>query len=1243
MGQTPQKDENKILKKLNERHISYALLILLTILLAACSTEKNTSQTRWWHSFNTRYNVYYNGSVAYIDGSLEKERGNQDNYTELIPLYTVGNKSSISLGKGNFDRAIEKSQKAIQLHSIKRKPIWDKSRRKTPKDIEWLNRREYNPFLWKAWLLMGRSQFHQGAFDEASSTFAYMSRIYRTQPHIYGKARAWLAKTYIEQGWMYDAEDVIRDIQRDSLDWRAVKEWDYTFADYYIHAGEYEKAIPYLRKVIKHEMRRKQKAREWFLMGQLLTRLNKPQEAFKAFKKVISLNPPYQLELNARIAMTEVMPLSDSKKTIKKLRRMAVSDNNKDYLDQVFYAIGNIYMAQKDTLSAISAYEEGAKKGMRSGPEKGVLLLKLGNIYWEKERFGDARRCYNEALGMLDKERDDYQELSKRSKVLDELVPYTDAVHLQDSLQALAKMSESDRNKAIDRVIEALKKKEKEEKEAKAMAQLQSQTSDNTDIFEEYQPVRPQPTPNNSSSAWYFYNPLSVSQGKALFERQWGKRENVDNWQRHNKTVVALPGTENEMSETMLDSLTHIEAMEDSIKQSMSSPQNDPHKREYYLAQIPFTPEQLQQSNTLLTEGLFHSGVIFKDKLDHLPLSEKALMRVVNSFPNYENMPDIYYHLFLLYSRMGMPAVAQSYIDKLKTQYPTHQWTTLLTDPHFYENASIGVQMEDSLYAATYDAFKAGRYGEVRGNVHISDSKYLKGANRDKFIFIGGLSLLNEGNSEGTLKKMQQLITEYPQSKLSEMAGMILNGVKAGRRLHGGKFDVGNVWERRNITLNETDTTQQKQLSNDRNANFMFMIAYLPDSINENQLLFELAKYNFTNYLVRNFDINIVDTDGLRLMQVTGFLNYDEALQYARQLHKQTSVTQKMGKGRAIIISEPNYELLGKFFSYDDYDKFYNKHFAPLKVSTFQLLTEPAEIVTPEAPIRVPTVKEIDDALEDGMFIAPEENAVPNQPDGTYTIPEDVPAKQQQGTVVVEESNRPVTQPATNNSNGTTVVVTEEAKPTTPTNNGTVVVEETETKPTAKTPETKVKTSTQKPNQPVQKAETPLQKTATPTSKASSTTVPTVNKPAEKGNQDTQKAVNASTNTTKKQPQTQQREDTGIYFNDGFGLPQNSNTQQNKEQTTTGSSSKDGKQQQEGNKKQVENGNKTQSNTNNKPSTAPKQQSKTQGKNNPTKQNTSTKATSTDNNSKKTAPKEPEKPKKKSLDLEDEYYDLEGF
>ena len=928
-------------------------MIVVAIIIAAtgCSTQKNTAKTRFWHSFKARYNTYYNGSLAYIDGSLEKENGNKDNFTEIIPLYTVANKQSRELGKLNFDRAIEKSQKTIKLHSIKRRPEWTKNRRKTEKDIEWLSRREYNPFLWRAWMLMGRSQFHKGAFDEAASTFAYMGRLYHTQPAIYAKSRAWLAKCYIEEGWIYDAEDVIRGMERDSIHWSARKEWDYTYADYYIHIGDYKKAIPHLRQVIRHEMRRKQRAREWYLMGQLHAALGNRPEAMKAFRHVLRQNPPYEVEFNARIAMTEVMADSQAKKMIGRLKRMAASDKNKDFLDQVYYAIGNIHMARRDTTQAITAYERGVAKATRTGIEKGVLLLRLGDIYWDMERYSDAQRCYGEAIGLLDKERKDYEQLSNRSKVLDQLVPYTDAVHLQDSLQSLARMSEADRNAAIDRTIAELKRKEREERRKQQEQEAQETISKNGgNNMAQQRPNAAQQNQQNKNAQWYFYNPMAVSQGKTAFQKQWGKRENVDNWQRVNKTVVAMAGEEQEMSQHQLDSIARAEAVADSLAQIADSAQNDPHRREYYLAQIPFTQEQMEASNKTIEDGLYNSGVIFKDKLDNLTLSEKQLRRLVDNYPDYEGTADAFYHLYLLYMRKHEPRTADEYVERLKQQYPDNEWTTLLSDPHYVENARFGIAIEDSLYAATYDAFKASRYSDVTANVQISNRRYPLGANRDKFIFIGGLGKLNEGDAEGCIADMKTVVEKYPQSGVAQMAGMIVKGVDEGRRLHGGKFDLAGMWDRRTVVLRDSDSTAVQELSTDRNAAFVYTIVYNPDSLNENRLMFELARYNFTSYLVRNFEINIEEADGLRRITISGFRNYDEALQYARQLHTQAAVTRLVGKNRSLIVSETNLPLLGRQFSYADYDKFYAKHFAPLKTSDEPLLNEPDAVTTPEAP-----------------------------------------------------------------------------------------------------------------------------------------------------------------------------------------------------------------------------------------------------------------------------------------------------
>lgn len=1159
--------------------ISVSLLSVLIGVIAGCSSSKNTAGTRWWKAFNAHYNTYYNGTLAYIDGSLEKENGNKDNFTELIPLYTVGNKNSRELGKSNYDRAIQKSQKAIQRYSIKRRPEWDKNRKKTARDIEWLQRREYNPFLWKAWMLMGRSQFYEGDFDGAASTFNYMSRLYATQPAIYSRAQAWLAKTYVESGWLYDAEEVIRNARRDTIPSVARKEWDYTLADYYIHTQHYAEAIPHLKKVIRHEMRRKQKAREYFLLGQIYALTNMNQDAYKAYQRAVRTNPPYELELNARVAQTEVMAARQTGKMIGRLKRMAASDKNKDYLDQVYYAMGNIYLSQRDTAKAISAYERGGAKSTRNGVEKGVLMLKLGNLYWDKERFADAQRCYTQAVGMLDKERKDYAQLTERSKILDALVPYTEAVHLQDSLQSLAKMDDAHRNAAIDRVIEALKQKEKEEKRAQEAQDASNQLAEGNDMERQQQTSSQRQATVSAAQqngAWYFYNPVAVQQGKQLFQRMWGKRKNADNWQRANKTVVAdnTSNTNIATADSLFNSNTGNEATADSVSEDAKklNPSDDPHTRAYYMAQIPFTDDQRKASNSILCDGLFNSGIIFKDQLGNLELSRKALERLDRDYPDYEKSDEVLYHLFLLYSRMGEATLAQQQVTKLKAKYPNSHWTTLLSDPNYLSNARYGEQIEDSLYGATYDAFKTEHYTEVATNSRVSEQRFPQGQNRDKFIFIYGLSRLNEGDSQGCLAAMDTLVANFPESKLAELAGMIINGVKAGRQLRGGHFDIGNFWQRRTDVLTEADKKKEMKLSNERNTPFCFLLVYAPDSVRENQLLFQVARYNFTSYLVRDFDIVIDDLDGIHRMRISGFNNYDEARQYANQVMQQPSVQKLTGKARAFIVSETNLPLLGAQFSYDDYSKFYNTHFAPLKISTSKLLIEPAEVVTQPGKEKLPmTEKEVDDYLN-GITVEPEDT----QGSSSTYIPVDNDADQNKGKSL---STEVVTEPENGQKQGGTIIPTNDDNA--PTALPATKQEKAATK--ADKPAVKTKQQESQQQQPLPKAQTSGTKKETPAGK-------TANKAEEKKKTEKPKLFPDMTNGA------------DIIFDDTPVPAKPSKTDASQSNKTQG----------------------------NKTSAVAKQG--VAGKAGNKSQNDKAKANS------KAQPK-----KEKSFDLEDEYYDLDGF
>lgn len=950
------------------KRLSYILCscAALFVLLGACSTDKNTSLVRSVHAFKARYNTYFNGHEAYKEGVLLQEQGNRDNFTEVIPLYVTGNKATVKIGTGNFDRAVEKSQKAIKMHSITKRPEWNKSRPKTAKDRIWLSQKEYNPFLWRAWFMMGEAQFRKGEYMEAASTFAYIQRLYFSKPNLVARARLLEARCYAEMEWFYDAEDLISRAQRDSFPNNLEPLKASVLGDMQLRQKQYPEAILNIEKALKGEHRNLPKTRMYLLLGQLYHRIGHDPEAYRYFKKVIRRNPPYELEFNARIQMSEAMSKNQSKQIIRKLKAMAKNPKNKEYLDQVYYAIGNIYLSKGDTTHAIWAYKDGVEKSTRNGIEKGVVLMHLGQLYWNREKFVDAQKCYSQAFGLLDKDHDSYREVDERSKILDELLPYASAVELQDSLQMMASLDSVTRMEKIKKTIEELKKKEKEE-EKKAMEAANPQANQGR---QRPGGVVQQGVGNRNAqqtAVWYFYNPTAVAAGKAEFERKWGKRELADDWRRNNKTVLN-DFNEEELTDSVLAAKDSIAAVEDSIyqankgkKQSRAEKDsikaeeyaNDPHRPEYYLKDIPFTEEQMSASNAALVEGLYGAAIIYKDRMDNFPLAERTFQRILLNFPDFQKMDEIYYNMFQLYSRMERRDDAEDYKQRLIAEYPDNEHGKLIADPDFEFKGRYGKQIEDSVYQDTYDAFKFSDYYTVIRNSQEMAEEYPEGANRARFMFLEALSKLELGDREHFMADLRTIVEKYPQSSVSELAGLYVKGLKEGRLLQGGKFEMGSIWERRRGLFDEADSlANDSTFSPEKNANFVFVIAYERDAIDENQLLYEMARYNFTAFTVRNFDIASEKGDGIDMMQVRTFLNYDEAYIYMHRLFNNADMAYKLQGLKCFIISEENLKKLMKGLSFADYFDFYDEHFdrvGSLRISEDEeaSLDEPTELPEP--------------------------------------------------------------------------------------------------------------------------------------------------------------------------------------------------------------------------------------------------------------------------------------------------------
>ena len=223
-----------------------------------------------YHAFTAKYNTYYNGNVAYNQALKAQKTGHKDNYLEQLPLLIISDENTQKAGASNYDRAIEKSQKAIKNHSIKRRPKKPSGKKLSKKKQLFYSQKEFNPFLWKAWFLMANSQFQKGEFTEAASTYIYISRLYENDPAIVARARIGLAQCYAELEWLYEAEDLLQRVQRDTVPELLQKDYAVAKANLLLKQQRDEEAIPHIRTGLKRKGQTPlDKAREHYLLGQL--------------------------------------------------------------------------------------------------------------------------------------------------------------------------------------------------------------------------------------------------------------------------------------------------------------------------------------------------------------------------------------------------------------------------------------------------------------------------------------------------------------------------------------------------------------------------------------------------------------------------------------------------------------------------------------------------------------------------------------------------------------------------------------------------------------------------------------------------------------------------------------------------------------------------------------------------------------------------------------------------------------
>lgn len=922
----------------------YIILLFLTglALLGACNTKKNTATNRRLHAFTARYNTYFNGKTSFDEALASLQDGYKENYTEQILMFPVSSlpKDKNDIG-GPFDRAIEKGNKAIKQHSIQQKPPRKPGWRNDPKQAAWQAKNEYNPFLKHCWLLIGQGQFYNADFLQASATFSYITRHYADDKEMVTEARIWQARCYSEINWLHESGSVLDNIKENGFPQANQKQFDRVYADYLIKSNQLDKAPPYLEKAIKSEKNKRQRTRMRYLLGQIYAETGQNEAAYQTFKKVVSANPPYELEFAARIRQTEVFPGGRYQDVLKMLNRMAKSEKNKDYLDQVYYAIGNIYMERQDTAKAIENYSLGIEKSTQNGLDKAICQIRLGDIYYTQKDYIKAQPCFSGAMAGIYKEYKDYDRISHLSSVLDELVVHVEAIHLQDSLQELSKLPEEELLALIDKKIEEVKKKEEEEAaELEKQRYLAEQESMGSSPRLQERRMGDEPSifmPGSSGGGgFYFYNEQTVAQGKTQFQTKWGKRTLEDNWRLRKKPSGIIQASDesglvDDQFAMAFDEEGNPIETTDSLQLQMDSLASDPKSREYYLQQIPFSEEDKEASNLIIADGLFNSGMIYKDKLVNKSLAVEAFEELERRFPENEYRLDYYFQSFLMGLQHHDNTLRDKYKQKLASTFPESDYAIAASDPNYEYNVRMMDVVQDSLYENTYNSYLANNITEVRQNYKKFSDTYPLSKLMPKFMFIDALTYVQEGDADGFKTALDSLVKRFPREDVSELANEMLKGLLRGRTLVKGSFGTMK-WNIRfgmdeDGMLLASDTALK--FVDEPNTPHQMVLIYETGNIDRNQLLYTIAAYNFAKFDVKTFDLQMEDMGTLSLFIISGFNSLDEVLDYTQMIFESDGYGNAIAKAVSFFpFSERNFGILMRGKTLEEYISFFAEHYA---------------------------------------------------------------------------------------------------------------------------------------------------------------------------------------------------------------------------------------------------------------------------------------------------------------------------
>jgi len=888
------------------RNATYRVVITLLIFfgLVSCSVEKNTSLSRNYHNLTSHYNIYFNGTESYKKGVVKANQNVKNDYNKILSLFLYEDEDVNNSVTGDMKRAIDKATKVITFHSITAKPKV-KEGNQTAKDKAFFEKNEFNKWVDDSYMLMGKAYMYQGKFFLAVETFKHVMVTFPSE-EVRFLAMTWLAQAYIMIGEMREAERILLALSdENAFPEDYLETYHTTQSQFHIKNSSYASAAEHLE--ITQELKgvkKVDKIRYTYILAQLYEESGQNDLALERYKQVTRFNPPYEMAFNARVSMAEVFESgSENSDDLKKLLRKMLRDSkNKEYKDQIYFALGNIAMEEGEKEQAIEYYQLSVSTSLQNQYQKGFSSLTLAQIYYEQPDYILSAAYYDSAVSFLNRDYPGYQGLATLSASLSGLVYNTFTYELEDSVQMLAALPEEQRFAIIDGIIENVRKEEEEAKLAEQQA-MQDMAFNQSMMYNSNQAGPGGAAGGQQGGKWYFYNLNAKSFGQPEFRMKWGERRLEDNWRRKNK-------------QSMAELTGGLDAETDSLNGGEGMPIFDNKSREFYLVTIPLTDSAMEQSDFRLEDALFNMGVIYKENLLDYQESISAFEELLSRYPLGKNTAPAMYYLHDLNNSIQKPDKAGYYKVQLLARFPDSHYSKLLNNPNYIQELEKEEKKVVRIYEQVFSQYQQKDYVSVVTGADSAIALFTEDPLIPKFKYIKALSVGAMRGKEEMKVEFDSLIAQHPLAEESIQAQEIIDYMY----VEFPEIKEAEQAKEAEVIYSGYDLEQEHH----------FLIA-LHSSENANQVSFDLLNYNLDHF--NQYDLNIERielTDSYNILVVKTFTNAEGAVRYQEVIQENQDeilVGIEASKYRMMVISLDNFAILSEEKVFNPYFLFYQKHY----------------------------------------------------------------------------------------------------------------------------------------------------------------------------------------------------------------------------------------------------------------------------------------------------------------------------